>query len=54
MLAGGIFMCIRHGQLALLFLGLGLGLLLSFALGSWFWRLLCAAALIVAGIVCLR
>lgn len=47
-------MCIKHGQLALLLLGVGLGLLLSFALGGWFWRLFCAAALIVGGIVCLR
>lgn len=51
---GDYFMCIKNESLALLFFGLGLGLLLSFALCGWFWRLLCALALLVAGFVCLR
>ncbi len=43
-------MCVRRKQLGLLLIGLGLGLLLSFVLCGWFWRILAAIALLAAGL----
>lgn len=46
----GMRMCVRRKQLGLLLIGLGLGLLLSFVLCGWFWRILAAIALFAAGL----
>lgn len=43
-------MCMRKQQIALVLLGAGLGLALSFALCGWFWRALLAAVLLALGI----
>ena len=44
-------MCLRSKDIRLFLLGLGLGLLLSFLIEAWFWRLLLAAATIAAAIL---
>ena len=46
-------MCPRTEKLRLFLLGLGVGLLLSFLVGTWLWKLLLAAGLIVGGISCI-
>ena len=45
-------MCPRTEKLRIFLLGLGLGLLLSFVICTWVWKLLLAAGLIVGGISC--
>lgn len=44
-------MCLHRKNLRLFLLGLGIGLLLSFLIEPWFWRLLLAAAAIAAAIL---
>lgn len=44
-------MCPRTEKLRLFLLGFGLGLLLSFLVCTWFWRLLLAAGLITIALL---
>ena len=44
-------MCIRKGQIGLVVLGIGVGLLLSFLVGTWLWKLLLAAGLIALALL---
>mgnify|MGYP006956049439 FL=1 len=41
-------MCLRRKDIRLVLLGLGIGLLLSFLIEPWFWRLLLAAGILAA------
>ena len=47
-------MCVKTEQVGLLLIGVGAGLLLSFALCGWFLRVLVAAILIVLGLLILK
>ena len=47
-------MCVRPERVGLLLLGIGVGLLISFALCGWFLRAAAALALIVIGLVLLN
>lgn len=47
-------MCIKRNACALLLLGAGLGLMLSFLVGGWFWRLLIAVGLLILSAVLLK
>lgn len=47
-------MCVKTQQLGLLLLGVGFGLLASFALCGWFLRVLAAIVLIVLGLLLLK
>ena len=51
---GGDAMCVRPERVGLLLLGIGAGLLISFALCGWFLRAAIALALIVIGLVLLN
>ena len=44
-------MCPRTEKLRLFLLGLGVGLLLSFLVGTWLWKLLLAAGLIALALL---
>ena len=44
-------MCPRTEKLRLFLLGLGVGLLLSFLVGTWLWKLLLAAGLIARALL---
>lgn len=44
-------MCLRTERLRMLLLGLGIGLLVSFLICGWFWRLLLAAGLIAIALL---
>ena len=47
-------MCVRPERVGLLLLGIGAGLLISFALCGWFLRAAAALALIVTGLVLMK
>ncbi len=47
-------MCIRKGQIGLVVLGIGVGLLLSFLLCGWFLQLAAALLCIGVGVALLR
>lgn len=51
---GGDRMCIRKGQIGLVVLGIGVGLLLSFLLCGWFLQLAAALLCIGVGVALLR
>lgn len=44
-------MCPRTGKLQMFLLGLGIGLLLSFLVCSWVWKLLLAAGVIAIALL---
>ena len=44
-------MCLRRKNLRLFLLGLGIGLLLSFLVSTWFWKLLLAAGILAVAIL---
>lgn len=46
---GACVMCIKKGQIGLVLIGAGVGLLASLALEGWFLLVLIAAALLVSG-----
>ncbi len=46
-----ICMCPRTGKLQMFLLGLGIGLLLSFLVCSWVWKLLLAAGVIAIALL---
>ena len=47
-------MCVRPERVGLLLLGIGAGLLVSFALCGWFLRAAVALVLIVTGLVLMK